>query len=400
MRGQSKAPPERLQLIDIKWSRFDKYELRNGYIRPAAGAMLSHYDPWKQYERSKVDSAVAPPYLDLLRLNAKLGELVKVRVGSGVVWLPPGSNLPPLSPQNEALLLDWCARYGLVGVLPHEFHSVNLAARWGKPGRSPQVAAVVKYFRRIGGDWKSGQYNWAADSGFRTETEQQNLIGSLVPKERIPYGCPEPHADGLRIGPTGTDWFREGLGAIWGRFFRSVSPREWATHDYPCPLTDEFWHLYSEPIDTFLGYASLLDRATRYLKPTPEFAKDYEEQEIRACFEALLAPAAQIADRGADGRIEQRWRFPSLISAFMQMAFQDALAGRYRLQCLACHAPFVSSAYQARYCSEQCRHRQQKRDLRAQISQVKQMAKGGSKPTDIALAMHKPVAMVKGWLEH
>jgi len=209
-----------------------------------------------------------------------------------------------------------------------------------------------------------------------------------------------PGADGFQDRPTGGNWVHESLSTSWGRYFPSVRPREWDNYDYPCPLTDEFWRLYAEPIDTFLRYAALLDQAVQFLTPTVKFKDELEQQEARLHFDTLLAPAAQIASRGADGSLEQRWRFPSLISAFMEMAFQDALAGKYRLQCGACHAPFVSDAYQARYCSEQCRYRQQKRNLRAQISQAKEMAKGGSRPQDIALAMGKPVASIRGWLKH
>ena len=348
-----------------------------------------------------MDRGVAPPYLGLLRLNSELGEMFQIRLGSGVVGLPPGGHRRnPISSAHETLLLDWCAQYGLLGALPHEFHSVTLAARWGELGRRSPVSAVVKQFSRIGGAWKSFQRGYAVDLTYGSSGDiRRELIGTVVPKDRIPYGCPAPHADGFQDRPTDANWVDESLCASWGRYFPSVPPREWETHDYPCPLTEQFWHVYSEPIDSFLHYAFLLDQASRFLTPGAKFKDESEYKEARSHLEALLAPATQGARRGTDGSVEQSWRFPSLISAFAQMVFQDALAGRYRRQCGACHGPFVSDAYQARYCSEQCRHRQQKRELRAQIRQAKRMANGGITPKEIAIAMNKPVAMIRGWLK-
>ena len=373
MRGQPRTKPERLQVVDIKWWAFDEYELKNVYIRPVAGAKLSEYDPWKVYERSKGDTGVQPPYVELLRLNSRIGRPFPLRFDSGVAALRPGSHSIQLPPKDKDCLLEWCAHYGLLGILPHKFHSATLAARWGEVGRQSPVAAVVKQFSRVGGEWRSRQTPFLGESII-----PQELIGGLVPKEKLPYGCPEAGADGFRDGPIGAGWVHEHLGETWGRFFPSVEPRKRDEFDYPCPLTTEFWNVYSEPIDTFLGYVSIFDWATRCLQPRAEFDRGWEEQAARSYLQTLLAPAAQIPIQ-TRGQVELKWRFPSLLSALMQMACQDALAGRYRLQCGSCHLPFVSDAYQARYCSEQCRYKQQKRDLRARMKQAQEMLAAGNR---------------------
>jgi hypothetical protein len=401
MRGQIREPG-RLELVEVTWWKFDKYEIRNGYIRPASDARLSEYDPWAKYDQSKRFKDVGPPYLDILKLNTQIGETFPFRLGGGIVELRPGDNRTiKLSPTVEAGLLAWCSHYGLLGVLPHEFHSATLAPRWGEIGRQSPVLAVVKEFSRTGGIWNtrpSGYSEYSDFAGTRIKVPRE-LIGSVVPDNKIPYGCPQPHADGLRVGPSGANWIHERLGDTWGRFFPSVSPREWNTFDYPCPLTEDFWRLYSEPIDTFLRYVSILDCATQYLRPTPDFDRSCEELTARLYLEALLAPAGQIPYRNSEGRIEQRWRFPSLISALTQMAFQDSLQGRRRLRCRGCGLPHVSDAYQALYCSEQCRYKQQKRDLRARMKQAKEMAQGGATKIEIALALNETVATIRGWLK-
>ena len=55
-----------------EWWRFDRYEIKDGVIRPAAGACLEWYDPWLAYRQVKYQKGAAPPYEDLLQLTAKL----------------------------------------------------------------------------------------------------------------------------------------------------------------------------------------------------------------------------------------------------------------------------------------------------------------------------------------
>jgi hypothetical protein len=65
------------------WWRFNKYEFKDSYIRPAPGASLEMYDPWQAYRDSwdyDPDSATpfaqkrrqGPPYLSLLALTEEL----------------------------------------------------------------------------------------------------------------------------------------------------------------------------------------------------------------------------------------------------------------------------------------------------------------------------------------
>ena len=56
------------------WWRLSRYEIRDGYIRPALGARLRRYNPWKRWldtrRKSTIDGSVrgATPYGELLEL--------------------------------------------------------------------------------------------------------------------------------------------------------------------------------------------------------------------------------------------------------------------------------------------------------------------------------------------
>jgi nitrogen-specific signal transduction histidine kinase len=81
------------------------------------------------------------------------------------------------------------------------------------------------------------------------------------------------------------------------------------------------------------------------------------------------------------------------------MFAQDLLYGRTILQCTSCGTLFLSSAYQAQYCSVTCRLREQKRRLRAQMKQAKALRAQGQSLRQIAAAVRQPLGTVKGWLQ-
>ena len=110
----------------FSWWRFSSYELKDGYIRPAPGAKLELYDPWKPYRDSwehDPDSATpfpekrlqGPPYLSLLALADE------------VTIAPDRSGLDKKSADR---LLKWCSEFGLLGILPQRVQMVALAPRW------------------------------------------------------------------------------------------------------------------------------------------------------------------------------------------------------------------------------------------------------------------------------
>jgi hypothetical protein len=141
----------------------------------------------------------------------------------------------------------------------------------------------------------------------------------------------------------------EDLLETWCDFFPSIPKSKRLTHTYPQPLTADFWRIYEEPLEVFLRHALIFLCA---VSSCPQY------------LQALLEPVGISLERKEDGSIGERWCCPSLLSAFANMAAQDLSGGGTSLRCPACGGVFVSSAYQAVYCSERCAWRHRKRRAR------------------------------------
>jgi hypothetical protein len=89
---------------------------------------------------------------------------------------------------------------------------------------------------------------------------------------------------------------------------------------------------------------------------------------------------------------------PSLISSFAEMLAQDLVFGGSLLQCVSCGTPFVSSAYQAAYCSKTCRLRDRKRRLRAQMKEARALRSQGQTTKQIAATLGQDRKIVRGWV--
>src|SRR3954447_22552118 len=101
MRGHTLARQTKvrksLSAVQGDWWRFDRYEIKDGAIRPAASARLEWYDPWLAYRQVEYQKDTAPPYKDLLTLSAKLQSTS-----------PGGPQL--LTKGSETAVLEWCQR--------------------------------------------------------------------------------------------------------------------------------------------------------------------------------------------------------------------------------------------------------------------------------------------------
>ena len=156
---------------------------------------------------------------------------------------------------------------------------------------------------------------------------------------------------------------------------------------FPTPLTTQFWRLYGEPVEWFYLAGSLFRDVVRALaEPSLRHAATdedgdessdvaiEEENKIEQAREhrralqrlnALAAPIAQavIASENPMAEYEYRWRSPSLLATYAHMVRQDLLS--YRLiSCSECGRLRVVRHEMARYCSETCSWRAQKRAQR------------------------------------
>jgi hypothetical protein len=112
----------------------------------------------------------------------------------------------------------------------------------------------------------------------------------------------------------------------------------------------------------------------------------------------LRRPISAIVDRRPKGDLQQIWETPSLLASFAEMFAQDIAYGRATRLCQCCQLPFVSSAYQARYCSPNCRQLQQKRNVRKQAKEARNLRAQGQTIRQIASALGQDLHIVKGWL--
>ena len=379
----------------FRWWRYDKYEIDDEWIRPAPGANLELYDPWEAYRDSwenDPDSATpfadkrlqGPPYLSLLSLL------------EGVTLEPHRFNLAKDTTDN---LLRWCSEFGLLGVLPQRVHTVALTPRWLP--KSPWGAMVGhKLERPKDGLLYPTQFIYYRDvaqllvvdgvkvQGWnptlmlqKKDGEKGKRLGRIYEGEmRVEPGVliQDMSIDRINNYPAviivGT-LFHEPFLKTWARFFPSISMKQVKqieTYLYPPPLSPPFWEIYWEPIwDFFMGALALRDAIVCLNESSAEPEKKAETYRARVLLNNLVSSSSIVLGTTPDGSHRQEWRAASLLGCFAMMALQDLTQQRKVLACERCNRLFVTEAYQARYCSDRCRHTAQKRRYRQKLKEEK-----------------------------
>lgn len=298
------------------WVRFERYEVRAGLIRPAAGARLVPYDPWAAYRvaRSGWGGRGGPaPYEALLALAGRLR------------WAatPPGEP-PRLVPIDEAALAGWCARHGLLGLLSEEAVAVSLPPDADTPG---------------------ARFHPLAPPGAGSDTGPLAAAAAVLLRP-----LPDHRPTVCRVED------------VWKPFFSERDTVGLERAAYPLPGSEPFWPAYAEPVERFVAAAALLHEAARRLGGAPS-----ESANGVALLEALLAGVCPVLQRGLgpESACVGAWRVQSLLGAYALMLWHDLAAGWRVLTCDRCCRLFVSHAYQARYCSPRCCNTMVKRAYRA-----------------------------------
>jgi hypothetical protein len=336
------------------WWRFDRYEIKSSSIQPARGARLDWYDPWDTFDESRKYNDVPPPYQSLLRLAPELK--------------PQADRYPDrLSQAAQESIVDWCQTHGPLGVLLSRWEAIRLA---------PQ--------RTTGGQFASTRYVRAfGQQIYRFESSGD--IGDRKPGV-------------LLHGLNDVDLVEERLDKTWSRFFPVVEWKKRNTYAYPLPYTDKFCHLYAEPLSSFVHATQLFAGAVEHVASAQAGHVSLASEQALETMNLLRRPISAVVERNAEGVLAQGWQTPSLLASFAEMFVQDMAFGLAARLCECCQLPFVSGAYQARYCSLVCRQRQQKRNVREQAKQAHSLRAQGQSIQQIAAALGQKPYIVKGWL--
>ena len=363
--AQTKRRP-RLRATEGEWWRFSLYEIRDGCIRPAKGANLEWYDPWPDFGHTRsqtvgqAPAGAQPGYQSLLKLVHQLE------------YLPQQARYPDCLTQNsQTLILEWCRQHGPLGVLLSRWESISVAPQQDTRGR-----------------WEQ----WRYSRGF-----------GQVPAVQITRGDVEEATASVLIHTLDDLTFvEEPPRKTWSRFFPGIESLKRDTFPYPRPYTLEFCHLYGEPLMDFCKAAKLLVGAISHLGRTQLPIKGDPNLACKQALDTinvLRRGIASVADFEESGSVKDRRVAPSLLASFADMFVEDMRYGRTTLQCVCCGTLFLSSAYQARYCSVTCRLKEQKRRLRAQMKQAKVLRAQGQTLRQIAASVRQPLEIIKGWLE-
>ena len=330
------------------WWRFDQYEISpKGIIMPWKRARLERYDPWTNYHELKGKrDRKEPPYQAFLQLCAAL-------YPQGV-WRSPF----PVARGREQLVLNWCNQHGLLGILLEYTFLLNLhpAHRPRRRGDEPdlELAYVKRGARRFGyGD---------------------HLRSLTSKKSSKPFVILENFADHSKLvgGFPPFDVVTEPLPKTWHLFFPRVPNVKAENYNYPFPYTDEFWWQYGEPLEFFVEFVRFFYEVAARFNPKATGGMDFDRETERNVAAHVLSGwtgrVSNCLDYGEDGLLRQYWLASSLLTTYATMLQLDLLKGGRLGFCTRCQNPFLSNAYQAKYCSPTCRNTVQKRRHRARSS--------------------------------
>ena len=254
-------------------------------------------------------------------------------------------------------VLDWCSRWGLLGILHTKTVGARFAARWSEINNHKR--AVQYCLTRVNG--------WFHDTVASVEFDcpPQNFVSDgVVPLNQCrDFALTPPCIFVQRNNEHGVEIFPETLEKAWGEFFPAIPREEESAADYFDPHREEFWWEYGEPVREFVRYALLFRRAMDELRAPsiPGFrpTMDY--------FYAALGHEFFASEAGS---LETRYQFASLVSLLAKMACQDLQGGFSEHQCAGCGIPFMSDAYNAKYCCQACEWKGSKRRKRLKADSI------------------------------
>jgi len=329
------------------WWRFDRYIIEDGAIRPAEGSRLSTYDPWADYEASRLHGGgQEAPYQTLLSLVQQLRF--------------DATNT--LTPESASLLCEWCSSYGLLGILTQEYDHLPMRFLWDRETIAPPE-----------------DYKTAGPEGLRVDP---HILGAWLwnpPNSwgEIPYWIRTilNYREGPQVAPSR---------ALYSYMIHASecieSPDGYKQPLISKPLTEQFWRDYQEPVAEFVERARDLTASLKHLaSPIPPDIRDggwavWQDGKLDLGYidfwdditylNELTSTASFGVQIDATGKPQRILGFRSLLGTLALMILQDVTGGRMVRVCANCGAPFTSTSPKAAYCSVRCRNTAQKRRQR------------------------------------
>ena len=272
------------------WPRFDAYVLEDGVIKPAPGANIDWYDPWSEDRQGLAASEETRAYKSLLRLvndlmatdpRAQIADLSKDPFEWSVHSIVP--DMTTLPRKAEKLLLEWCRRNGLLGLLPQQIVEVTLAPTWVEPSRNftdefllRPGARMIEY-RHQASDLDSrgrlglvgmqpslryGPWGWGVNGRTAgTQTFDRSLEGTTVDPSL--WGNDFVPPCGLYSDDFLGTLTREPLPGRWSRFFPELNAEEAVLN----MGNSKTWGHYGEPLSDFVRAGQRLADALREIPP-------------------------------------------------------------------------------------------------------------------------------------
>ncbi len=332
-----------------KWKKWTHYELVNGVIVPAQHAELKEYDPWEKYRVNFGKyRTVEQPYCSLLELGRHLDHEKNggVRQSKGDPKQVSGGT--KRGPQNAAdkLILDWCNKHGLLGLLPV---------------LSTRIEVTDNVFHhRDGGKWLT------------ILRHQERRRSTVIESQRVESGeddsfTPQIRGDS-RETLTWLDWviheYETTQLAKKSTFFGG-SPGEPFTPWRPG--SGAFWKIYREPADEIGDWCTVFAHSASFLSRSSGLTNERDFLNAsRLVLSKLAESAAPYYEYYPERSIilDEVRRPAGLLASYAQMLLWDLVEGRRVLRCVNCDRYFVSDEHRASYCSPRCRNTAQSRRYR------------------------------------
>ncbi len=332
-----------LEAAPQEWPRFSSYEVEDGYIRPLADAELSGYKPW-----TAMDSQVGGPLEHLLQLSAVRRARRERDDGRAVLPYPLH-----VSAEEEAEIVDWCSRWGPLGVLHHRVERVVLALGADAHRFTFRDEQLV-YEKSHKGGWSSRKQRplrfWEAPAPPSVTVRHLDPYAGFTTQQ------------GAIVEPLTERWWRYFPDLTRTRYRSDVlvkqtlvgsEAREFESSYFPSPASDDFWEIYREPVSDFLEAALVLEKAIRLAAIAADGSAPAERRWLGVRgISGLTRDVQAIPIPSELGGLRLAYVSPSLLGLLAQWALVQTLGGRLGFCAWGgCGMPFIGRPDRG-YCSE------------------------------------------------